>query len=145
MRDYIRVDELTDKIDELLENYPDIESQIESQGCHWIRNSTEGQEFYDGIASADEIDEYVRAKEILKQLKGEGSDHSWNGDWYPSVLIADSSFPGYAKEYAFDVGLVTENTNHWPINCIDWNEAAKQLQQDYCSIEIDGTTYWYQS
>lgn len=30
----------------------------------------------------------------------------------------------------------------WPLTCIDWVQAAEELQQDYMSYEFDGYTYW---
>ncbi len=30
----------------------------------------------------------------------------------------------------------------WPYTCIDWDEAARQLQMDYASVDYDGVTYW---
>ena len=30
----------------------------------------------------------------------------------------------------------------WPYSCIDWEQAAEELQQDYMSVEFDGVTYW---
>jgi hypothetical protein len=28
------------------------------------------------------------------------------------------------------------------MRCIDWNEAASELQMDYTAVEFDGVTYW---
>jgi hypothetical protein len=39
--------------------------------------------------------------------------------------------------------LISGESYAWPRNCIDWKEAAEQLQQDYSCVEFDGTTYWY--
>ena len=35
--------------------------------------------------------------------------------------------------------------SNWPFNCIDWEKAAEELQQDYMSIDFDGVTYWMRS
>ena len=32
--------------------------------------------------------------------------------------------------------------NDWPYNCIDWDEAAELLQNDYTSIMHDGRVFW---
>ena len=42
---------------------------------------------------------------------------------------------------ADDIGA-TDKSQAWPNNCIDWEQAAQELQQDYTSVELGGTTYW---
>ena len=79
---------------------------------------------------------------ILADLKGNGGDEEWRGDWYPLTLIRDSYFRNYAQELAEDCGLISSNAC-WPNTCIDWNQAARELQYDYTACEIDGVTYWY--
>lgn len=63
-------------------------------------------------------------------------------DWqYGETLIRDDHFETYAQELAEETGMVKENAA-WPYTCIDWTEAARQLQQDYTSVDYDGVTYW---
>lgn len=98
-----------------------------------IENSTE----------EDEIDEERQTiQAFLDEVRGAGGDENWRGDWYPVGFIADSYFEDYARELADDIGAVNEKLS-WPNNCIDWEEAAKQLQADYSSVEVCGSTYWY--
>lgn len=78
---------------------------------------------------------------ILEDLAGNGGDEQWEGDWYPVTLIRDSYFQEYAQELAEDCGFISGN--EWPARCIDWEQAARELQMDYTSTEIDGVTYWY--
>lgn len=47
----------------------------------------------------------------------------------------------HAQELADDIGAIDRNAT-WPCNCIDWDEAAEQLQQDYTEVDFDGVTYW---
>ena len=90
----------------------------------------------------DEQEEAAGLKLVLAQLAGKGGDERWEGDWYPLTLIRDSYFKEYAMEYAEDIGAVpTEYT--WPVSCIDWDQAARELQVDYSTVEIDGIDYWY--
>lgn len=87
-------------------------------------------------------DEFAALTDILEELAGNGGDEQWRGDWYPITLIRDDYFTTYAQELADDIGAVPANVQ-WPLNCIDWEMAARDLKMDYSSVEINGSTYWY--
>ena len=78
---------------------------------------------------------------ILEELIGMGGDEQWRGDWYPLTLIRDSYFRNYAEELADDCGMIPKDAK-WPLNCIDWEHAARELRYDYSGVDIDGVTYW---
>lgn len=78
---------------------------------------------------------------ILEELAGMGGDEQWRGDWYPVTLIRDSYFRTYAEELADDCGLIPRDAA-WPLTCIDWEQAARELRYDYSGVDIDGVTYW---
>lgn len=62
-------------------------------------------------------------------------------DWEHGLgLVRDSYFKTYAQELADDIGAVDRNAK-WPMNCIDWEQAARELQHDYTSVDFDGVTY----
>jgi hypothetical protein len=82
-------------------------------------------------------------QEVLDDLKGNGGDEQWRGDWYPVTLIRDSYFDeSFVEEEAESMGLINAHAT-WPNNCIDWAKALEQYQMDYTSFEFDGVTYWY--
>lgn len=93
-------------------------------------------------AFPDDASDLGKFTALLDDLKGYGGDEQWRGDWYPVTLIRDSHFQAYAEELAEDCGMIKRDAT-WPNNCIDWEEAARQLQQDYATAEYDGVTYWY--
>ncbi len=97
---------------------------------------------WDACSHGDEAAEFARLTELLDDLKGNGGDHQWRGDWYPTGLVRDSYWKEYAMEFADDIGAINKDIG-WPGNCIDWDKAASQLQIDYSSVEYDGVTYWY--
>jgi hypothetical protein len=70
-----------------------------------------------------------------------GGDKQWRGDWYPSLLIRESYFTHYAQELADDIGAIPEGMQ-WPLTCIDWDQAARELRMDYTSVDFSGVTYW---
>ena len=96
---------------------------------------------WDGVPDG-EPEELAMFECILSELAGYGGDAEFDGDWYPLELLADSYFQEYAQYLAEDCGMVDTHAR-WPMNCIDWEQAAQELQMDYSSIEIRGFTYWY--
>ena len=96
---------------------------------------------WDGVPDG-EPEELAMLEDILSELAGYGGDGEFDGDWYPVQLIAESYFQEYAQNLAEDCGMV-DTSARWPMNCIDWEQAARELQMDYSSIEICGVTYWY--
>ena len=61
---------------------------------------------------------------------------------YGVTLIPEGEFVDYAEELAGDIGAIDRNAT-WPLNCIDWEQAADELRSDYTEIKYDGTTYLY--
>ena len=98
-------------------------------------------------ASAEELDSLEQTSEVqehdeLAAFVEEGEDY---GDWqYGATLIRDSYFKTYAQELADDLGMIPDEAT-WPANCIDWDQAARELQMDYTSIEYGSVTYWMRS
>lgn len=98
------------------------------------RDGLEGE----ALAEWNESDE---ANE-LKALQALADEASGSPDWtYGKALIRDSYFEEYARELADDIGAVPDNLS-WPCTCIDWEQAAWELQMDYMSVDFDGITYW---
>ena len=89
-----------------------------------------------------EPEELAMLEGILSERAGYGGAEEFEGDWYPVQLIAESYFQEYAQDLAEDCGMVDTNAR-WPMNCIDWEQAARELQMDYSIIKIRCTTYWY--
>ena len=90
--------------------------------------------------TSDEPEGAAEELAALKALAAEAADYS--DDWgYGATLIRDSYFKEYAQELAEDIGALPANAS-WPNNCIDWDQAARELQMDYTSVEFDGVTYW---
>ena len=104
------------------------------QYVYWVRE--------DGVMGLDETGELETLENLLKELKGNGGDEQWGGDWYPMTLIRDSYFEDYAQELAEDCGMFNFDAK-WPNNCIDWEKAALELQWDYSSVDFGDSTFWY--
>jgi hypothetical protein len=115
---------------------------------------TERQDLLDQIEDAEEADDKIDAERALRDWdettgpefealkafceEGEGATSDWI---HGATLIRDDYFKEYAQQFAEDIGAINREAS-WPNSCIDWDEAADELQQDYSSIEFDGVTYW---
>lgn len=87
----------------------------------------------------DETDEGIELKALLNvQEQAEGYAPDWK---YGETLIRDSYFQDYAEELAEELGYIKKDVS-WPYTCINWEQAARDLQQDYTSVDWDGVTYW---
>ena len=89
----------------------------------------------------EEEDEYLTLKAILEELKGNGGDEEWRGDWYPITLVSDSYFIAYTQEMLEDCGYIPKDFPNWI--AIDWEKTAEAVQTDYTYVSIDGYSFWY--
>lgn len=62
-------------------------------------------------------------------------------DWESATLIRDDYFQEYAQDLAENCGLIPDG-HAWPLTCIDWERAARELRMDYTPYTFDGDTYW---
>lgn len=84
--------------------------------------------------------EYAEEYKFLCFLRDEFDGYC--DDWkYGVTIIRDTYFEEYAEELANDVCEMPKDL-HWPFTCIDWEQAAKELQQDYTSADYEGVTWW---
>ena len=89
----------------------------------------------------DEAAELKALRALAEECEGYAAD--WE---YGEALIADSHFEDYARELAEDTGAYDPKAAlSWPLNCIDWKEAAELLKQDYTSVTFGSTEYWIRS
>lgn len=96
---------------------------------------------YADWASSEDNQEFETLEKLLDDLRGNGGDEQWRGDWYPVTLICDSYFEDYARELVQDIGDMPNGIPHYIE--IDWERTARNIRVDYSSVEFDGVTYWY--
>lgn len=131
VRDIIaRVEELDAIHDELFDKaHEDPATKKESEAAYdnWIAE--------EGGESA----ERATLRTLLDDLKGNGGDERWEGDWYPVTLIRDSYFEDAMDELLEDIGDLPKDLPCYLKITVDY----KALQMDYTSCEFEGVTYWY--
>ena len=143
--DMIDSRDIIERIDELENSFPDICEHC-GEGLSCLDDFIE---FKFELKCPDceqpldfDLDDFDELK-ALKELAKEGEDYS--SDWkYGEGLIRDTYFKNYAMELAEDIGAIDPKAN-WPTTCIDWDQAARELQMDYTMIDFDGIDYWIRS
>ena len=100
-----------------------------------LRDSWEGTPWEE----SEEAEELTALESLAEEAEGYASD--WK---YGETLIRDSYFVDYAQELAEDVCEMPRGIK-WPYTCIDWDDAADELKQDYTTVDYDGVDYWIRS
>ena len=91
----------------------------------------------DGENTEEDFDYIDKIKELREAKEEMGI--TWDNGVY---LVEENDFKEFAEEFA--EGLYGFNSSDWPFCCINWDEAAGELESDYSVIEIDDATYYYQ-
>ena len=123
------------RIEELTQERADLVSEAEDDTNAVAEEARDTLRAWD----ADNLDELTALRELASQTEGYAPDWS-----HGEALIRDSYFEDYARELAEDIGAIPADAG-WPARCIDWEQAADELKQDYTSVEFDGVTYWIRS
>jgi len=106
----------------------------------WLENCEDYRDLVDALAEwdGDNADELT----ALVELDKEGSDVA--GDWtHGETLVRYSYWVDYCQELCEDVGDLPKNIPSYIE--IDWEATAKNLAQDYSTIEWDGVEYYVRS
>lgn len=75
---------------------------------------------------------------FLDEVRNNAGDSPEDG----ATLIRSNYFVTYAQQLADDLGVTNDrHVQQWPFTCIDWEQAAKELEQDYSTITWGGVDY----
>ena len=72
----------------------------------------------------------------LEELESEISDFM-----HGETMIPVDQFEDYAREFADDIGAISRD-HSWPLTCIDWEQAARELAMDYAEVTYQGESYY---
>jgi len=125
-----------EELDALREAVADAEEALCEYGPDGLEEAQEAFDAAQGDFSDDEREELDALESLAEEASGYASD--WK---YGETLIRDSYFTEYAQELAEDIGAIADDAK-WPCTCIDWEQAARELQMDYTAVDFAGVTYW---
>jgi hypothetical protein len=117
----------------------DILALDSSEGDHPVFEDLTDEQAETLRAHADsscELDEWVTLRKLVEGIRREASGSPEDG----VTLVRHTYLADYARELAHDMGAIDSGAS-WPINCIDWDEAADQLCADYGEVVFDGVAY----
>jgi hypothetical protein len=141
---YLDIDELNERLEELTalkEAVQDAETALaEAETDEEKEEASSDLEDAKIVFSVFEIKE-LEALEELKNDIGE-SRGKISEDGGPFIHCDD--FVEYAQELAEEIGALDLNAS-WPMTCIDWDKAAKELSADYSVITWDGNDYYFRA
>jgi hypothetical protein len=106
------------------------------------------KELIEGEGCEDACTEYKLELAMLEDLAKQGESES--SDWiHGETLIRRSYFVDYTEELINDCYEMPKqmHSGDWPFRhmTIDYEAAAKELEQDYASIDFDGVEYLIRS
>jgi hypothetical protein len=91
----------------------------------------------DGLTT-DEIEALRVELAMWREFESAGAE-----DWeHGAQFIRSPYFKDYAEQLAEECGMIDKKAV-WPMNCIDWDEAASQLKQDYSLVSVGGEDWYY--
>lgn len=79
--------------------------------------------------------DWLRLQGLIHECEGYGQ---WRSG---ETLIADEDFAQYAHDLAEDSGAMND-PRPWPLTCIDWDRAIRELKLDYMSVTYYGSIFW---
>ena len=144
-RDIItRFDYLTEERNDLKSRLEDAEETLKDATDDTTADglAEEAQEALDRAKDAlTEWDaEHADELKALEDFIDEGTDEFRHGE----TLVREDHFEDYARDLAEETGAL-ENCDHWPLTCIDWEKAARELRMDYTEAEFLGHTYLFRA
>lgn len=132
----------------VIERYEELETalldcfneQQEIEGDDTTTNDVEDSAFQEWVkvTTHDDAQEFISLRDLLEDLKGNGGDEDWRGDWYPLTLIRESAFEEAMDEMVAECYELPELPSFMTVT-LDY----VALQMDYTSTEIDNVTYLY--
>ncbi len=123
-----------EELAEHLKNKPEEEGELEA----WEDELADFEAAVESAKSEFGPDEKTELEE-LEELENEISEFM-----HGETMVPVNSFQEYAQELAEEIGAIPDGSK-WPLTCIDWEQAAKELATDYTQVSYQGEDYYVRS
>lgn len=119
----------------------------------WLRDLSDRDLYEPEDYPEDDVVEAVSALGLFLAELGYAGYDTWEkvadklqeiGGNYEPTLIRAAYFTEYTKEFAEDCGYISRDLK-WPLNNIDWQDAADDLKVEYSSADLAGVEYLIRS
>lgn len=127
MTQYFNFNDTVINVNDIIARYEDIEDMLDDTSAA-------------GPGDPDR-EEAMELKNILAELCDKSDYEPWRDGWYPEKLIAADYFKNYAQELGENMAAFKKA--QWPLTCINWDQAADELQQNYLIIQIRDKKFFY--
>lgn len=120
-----------EELEAMMQAHEDADLELDLDEAGWLK---------DLASNLPEVD-YSELEELVSLLEGQEEALGYNSDWYSGCeLIASHYFVKWVREYAEETAGV--DFSCWPCDNIDWEQAAKDLEQDFNEIDFNDRTYY---
>ncbi len=123
-----------DELDQHLVQKPNEDEETLTEHEEWEDEKERLESDLDS-AKEDFGDDEIHELDELENLESEISDFR-----HGETMIPESDFEDYARQLAEDIGAIPDDLA-WPCTCIDWEQAARELQMDYTTVTYQGEDY----
>lgn len=134
--DIVNISDITDRIEELREEREACQIYDEDD-CETLDDEALDAAFME--SDSDSAEELLNLLEIMEELRGQGGDEQWEGNWYPQYLIAESHFEDYMDEMIEDCYNLPKDLPSFMTITYDY----VALKMDYSEIDIEGNTFYF--
>ena len=144
-------DDVIDSRD-VIERIEELEGEIEALEEAYAEAYEAWEETSDDEEKQANAEKSDKAQEALREWNDDNADElrdlkalaeeaeGYAADWkYGETLIRESHFASYCQELCEDVGYIPKDIPSWIE--IDWKATARNMRQDYTSVEFGGVTY----
>lgn len=140
--DMIDLDDVRERIEELESERSDLTDNVVSADAE-LAAAEPGSTDADACAEAvvDAVDALAEWDHDNGPELKDLTDFMSEADGLDGPMIRESYFQMHAMELADDCGLIPKDAG-WPCTCIDWEQAASELQHDYTGADFNGVTYY---
>lgn len=132
---------------DVIERIEDLRSQLEAEFEQKREDDDDFAQQYNDDEFITWLDAHVEGNDpdvdelnALEALRDEAEPYA--GDWeYGTTLINRDYWVEYVEDFVKDCGFIPHDLPAFIANNIDWENVAKEVEQDYTTVNFDGQEF----